>query len=302
MNIPGRPRVIAVLTCFNRKPMTLACLNALEAAAAHAGVALHTIVVDDASTDGTADAVREAFPWAEVVMGSGALYWNRGMHVGFGRALEQAADHYLWINDDTLLLPDALQRLLEQAQALHQAHGRPAIVVGATADERGRISYGGSVARSRFKRFTYRSVWDDRAPVPCHAMNGNCVLIPREVALQVGNLDPVFEHAMGDTDYALRARQAGHPLYVAAGIVGRCANNSAKGTFNDRSLPVSRRWHLMMGRKGLPVRSWLYFTHKHGGVLWPLYFVWPYAKVVLTGWQWPSRCGRASKRSAIKAP
>lgn len=302
MDTSEQRRVIAVLTCFNRRPMTLACLAALETAAAHAAVALGAIVVDDASTDGTAAAVREAHPWAEVVPGSGSLYWNRGMHLGFGRALERVADYYLWINDDTVLQPDSLQRLLAQAQALQHEHDRPAIVVGATADDSGRISYGGSVAHSRFKRFTYRPIWSDRTAMPCHVMNGNCVLIAREVALHVGNLDPVFEHAMGDTDYALRATRAGYPLYVAAGIVGRCANNPASGTFNDRSLPLRARWRLILHRKGLPVRSWLAFTRKHGGVLWPLYFTWPYAKLLLTGWQRPSRPGRASKRSAIKVP
>ena len=52
MNVPGR-RIVAVLTCFNRKALTLACLEALEVAARHAGVELSAIVVDDASPDGT---------------------------------------------------------------------------------------------------------------------------------------------------------------------------------------------------------------------------------------------------------
>jgi GT2 family glycosyltransferase len=272
----------------------------LQAAAERASVALRAIVVDDASTDGTADALRGAFPWVEVVSGSGALYWNRGMHAGFERALRATADHYLWLNDDTLLQADALQRLLEQAERVRRADGRPAIVVGATADAGGRVSYGGSVAHSRLKRFSYHPVWHEREPQRCDAMNGNCVLIPRAIALQVGNLDPVYEHAMGDTDYALRARRAGYAVYVAAGIVGRCSNNPAKGTFNDRSLPLTTRWRLMMGRKGLPVRSWWHFTRRHGGLLWPLYFTWPYAKLALTGWQ--RAPGAAAERTAAKAP
>jgi GT2 family glycosyltransferase len=301
LNAAGTPVVVAVLTCFNRKLLTLDCLASLKASADRAGVELRAIVVDDASTDGTADAVKRSFDWVEVLAGSGALYWNRGMHLGFGRALQQQADHYLWLNDDTLLLPDGLQRLLDQSSALRQAQGHPVIVVGATADASGRVSYGGSVARSRFRRFSYQRVWSEHRPLACDAMNGNCVLIPREVAMRVGNLDPVFEHAMGDTDYALRARRAGHGLYVAAGIVGRCSNNSAKGTFNDRSLPFARRWQLMLGRKGLPWRSWLRFTRKHGGVMWPMYFLWPYAKLIVTAMR-PVGGRPAVKESVTKAP
>ena len=296
----GTLRVVAILTCFNRKAMTLSCLAALKVAAVHARVDLRAILVDDASTDDTAAAVRQSFPWVDVVAGSGSLYWNRGMHLGFERALLQSADHYLWLNDDTLLLPDALLRLLDQFRAVRHADGRPAIVVGATSDAAGRVSYGGSVARSRFRRFTYQPVWSERDPQVCDVMNGNCVLIPHEVASKVGNLDPAFEHAMGDTDYALRARRAGYRVYVAAGTVGRCSNNSAKGTFNDRSLPLAKRWKLMLGRKGLPLRSWLRFTRKHGGILWPLYFVWPYAKLIATAAR-PLKGSRGAKESVMKA-
>jgi GT2 family glycosyltransferase len=291
--------VVAILTCYNRKAMTLACLAALKVAAVHARVKLRAILVDDASTDGTAAAVQETFPWVDVIAGSGSLYWNRCMHLGFARALRQPADHYLWLNDDTLLLPDALRRLIDQCQSLQQAVGRPVIVVGATSDASGRVSYGGSVAQSRFRRFTYRPVWSDREPQVCDVMNGNCVLIPHDVASDVGNLDPAFEHAMGDTDYALRARRAGYRVYVAPGTVGRCSNNSAQGTFNDRSLPLARRWQLILGRKGLPLRSWLRFTRKHGGVLWPLYFAWPYAKLIATAAR-PLRGSRSAKESAMK--
>ena len=261
--------------------MTLSSLTALEASAKQAGVNLTAILVDDASTDGTVAAVRSAFAWVEVIESSGSLYWNRGMHKGFGLALQRPADYYLWINDDTVLLPDAVERLLKQSVQLQAVEGKPVIVVGATA-ERGsnNISYGGRVARSRFRPFAFELVWSESEPVPCETMEGNCVLIPHGVAMRVGNLDPFFEHAMGDTDYALRAGRQGFKLFVGAGIVGFCSRNPAVGTYFDKSLPLRTRWRLMLGRKGLPVRSWLHFTRRHGGPLWPMYFLWPYAKLI----------------------
>lgn len=277
-------RVVGVLTCFNRKPMTLACLEALHASAREANVDLQMIVVDDASSDGTAAAVRAGFPQVELIEGSGALFWNRGMHQGYGLAMQRPADYYLWINDDSHLVPDAIGRLLRQSVQLRQEQGKPVIVVGAMAERgSGRITYGGRVAGSSLRRFNYHMVWSPTEPMRCDVIEGNCVLIPREIALRVGNLDPVFEHAMGDTDYGLRAGRAGFGCFVSAGVIGYCSDNPVSGTHSDTSLPLRKRWRLLLGRKGLPVRSWLHFTRRHGGPLWPLYFSWPYARLLWSG-------------------
>ena len=153
-------RVIAALTSFNRRELTLASLEALQKAAEFAHVEVRAVLVDDASPDGTAQAVRRRFPWVEVVGGSGALFWNRGMHEAFGRALQCDVDYYLWLNDDTLMTQDSLASMLQQSNALVQAHGRAVIIAGATAtvgDQR--ITYGGRVARSRFRRLRSCAPW-----------------------------------------------------------------------------------------------------------------------------------------------
>lgn len=280
--VAGGVRLIAVLTCFNRKALTLGALAALERAAAFAGVAVDTIVVDDASTDGTSAAIRAQFPSAQVIEGDGSLFWCRGMHRGMQEALRREASHVLWLNDDTRLNQGAVRHLLDQAEMLRLRDGREAIVVGATSDGAGRLTYGGDVSAGGWRRFRYTRVGGESAPVPCDAMNGNCVLIPMTVARAVGNLDPTFEHAMGDTDYALRSAKAGYGVYVAAGFVGVCSVNPVRGSFNDVSLPLRARWRAILHRKGLPWRSWLQLTRRHGGVIWPVYFAWPYLRMTVS--------------------
>lgn len=271
----------AILTSYNRRDSTLECLARLETAARIAGIAPKAVLVDDASTDGTADAVAGHFPWVRIERGDGALFWNRGMHRAQAVAMQEAVDFLLWINDDTLLVDDALVRLLATHDALMARDGRPAIIVGATVDRvSGAPTYGGAVAVNRLRRFTYRRLGLVNEPTECEVMNGNVVLLPMAVARVVGNLDPVFEHAMGDTDYALRARKAGFRVAVAPGFVGHCANNPTAGSFLDASLPFRTRWAKMLSRKGLPLRSWMHFTRRHGGWAWPLYFVWPYARLL----------------------
>jgi len=277
-----RPRLAVILTCFNRKQKTLDSLSALAANVDLDLIELSVVLVDDGSTDGTAEAVNAAFPWVQVVVSVGNLYWCRGMHMAFDIALKAGHDYYLWLNDDTMLNLDAVSRLLQCESNLRKKLGQPVIVAGSTVDaETGDISYGGEVRAPGLRRSRFLRVIPGTVAQKCDSMTGNIVLIPDEIARVVGNVDASFEHAMGDTDYALRAGQHGFGIWVGPGVFGTCSDNSQSGTFNDADLPLARRWKQMMSRKGLPWRSWLVFTRRHMGVLWPLYFVWPYLKLVI---------------------
>lgn len=276
--------ICALLTCFNRREHTLACLQALEVAAAQPRVRLHAVLVDDSSTDGTAQAVRARYPWVEIESGDGSLFWCRGMSRAMSVGMQQQHDFYLWLNDDTLLRPDAVSRLLACEQSLRQRRDDACIVVGSTVDAATDVfSYGGTRRDSFWLPMRFVPVLPTEEPQRCDAMNGNIVLMSTEVALRVGNLDARFEHAMGDTDYSLRACRKGVAVWVAPGIHGSCSDNPRRDTFLDQGLPLRQRWRRMMGRKGLPWRSWLVLTRRHAGLLWPLHFAWPYVRVMVEG-------------------
>jgi GT2 family glycosyltransferase len=276
-------RLCAVLTSFNRKEKTLACLAALQASRDVDHVVLQAVLVDDASSDGTATAVRQRFSWVEVVEAEGDLYWCRGMHRAFALAMAQAPDVLLWLNDDTFIEADGLARLLACHDDLRRERGQPVIVVGSTHDSlAGQVTYGGERRVSPWRPARFRKVEPQSQPVRVDTFDGNIVLISRPVAQQVGNLDPVFEHAMGDLDYGLRASKLGVELWLAPGWYGVCDGNAVAGTFLDPALPWRRRWKLMMSRKGLPPRSWWHFNRRHSGLLGPLVFAWPYLRTLMS--------------------
>lgn len=274
-------KISVLITCHDRKSKTLLCLDALYQAKLPAGFHLEVVLVDDGSTDGTSGAVSERYPDVTLFRGDGTLFWSRGMYEAQAIATRADPDFILWLNDDTLLFPSAIERLLAAFQEIEGRSLGPAIVVGATSDPvTGVLTYGGATSRNRLKRFTYAKVWDPKVPVECEAINGNIALIPKEIVIALGNIDPEFEHAMGDTDYSLRARQKGFRVFVAPGFVGQCSANPSQGTFRDESLPVSVRWKKFIDRKGFPPRSWLHFVRRHGGFAWPLYFAYPYLNFI----------------------
>lgn len=277
-------RVCVLITAFNRRAFTLECLRKLTRNLGLQHVALGAVLVDDGSTDGTSEAVKSEFPWVEIVRGDGSLYWCRGMHAAWQVARQRRYDYYLWLNDDTRLNPDSVARLLDCESKLSAGGANSVIVVGSTVDEQaGNLTYGGEVRAAWWRPIRFVKVQPTNEAQPCTSMNGNIVLIPADTARLVGNLDPAFEHAMGDTDYALRANKLGVGVWVAPGIHGTCGHNEMSNTYMDPSLPLTKRWRQMLGRKGLPWRSWLVLTRRHAGFLWPIYFVWPYARLLLSG-------------------
>jgi GT2 family glycosyltransferase len=168
-----RPRVCALLTSFNRRDKTVSCLQRLGASAAAHGIELSAVLVDDGSTDGTAALVSEAFDWVHVIVNQAEpLFWCRGMHRAFAAALEKGYDHYLLLNDDTMLDDDALPRLLSDAAACASRTQMPVIVVGSTRDSKlGTLTYGGQNRPNPGKYTTFVKIepagWRPSMPTSC---------------------------------------------------------------------------------------------------------------------------------------
>lgn len=273
-------KIAVLMACYNRRDKTVACLEHLAIAAGRSGIDYRLFLFDDGSTDGTAEAVQKMEPDAVILRGDGSYFWNRSMNRAFEAAMQEGFPAYLWLNDDTMLRPEAFDLLLA---ARDSAARGEAIVVGAISDpEGGHTTYGGwRYVEPRFRPFLARLLDPTDSLQAVDVMNGNVVMITDGAARKLGNLDPVFEHGMGDTDYSKRARKLGIPVLLTAGYVGACSRNPLKGTHRDKALPLLQRVQQIFSRKGLPWRSWLTMCWRHGGVLWPVHFLWGYAKVIL---------------------
>lgn len=274
-------KIAVAMTCHNRRNTTLACLRALFNSSGPDIASIDVYLVDDGSTDGSAQAIKTAYPNVTVLSGAGDLYWSRGTRAAVAEALTRPYDYFLLLNDDTTLYKDAVRTLVRTEQSIRASCGRPSIVTGSVQDPvTGSITYGGLRRASPWRPTRWNLVVPTDKPERVDTMNGNAVLIPREVIDRVGNLDERYVHGMGDLDYGLRAQRLGYAVY-AGPYVGTCPRNSARGTFLDGSIGLRRRFHHLLSPKGLPPAQWWTFTRQHAGVAWPLYFGWPYIRVLL---------------------
>lgn len=295
-------RLAALLTCHNRKSMTLACLKALFNQELPNEVTIDAYLVDDGSTDGTAEAVAQSYPQVKILQGDGSLFWNGGTHLAFAEASKYDYDFYLWLNNDTFLDPNALSNLLETYNYLRDQSEHRAIITGSTCDSKTKaLTYGGVVRRSRWRPLKFDLVEPGEQAKRCDTMNGNCVLIPRSVVQIVGNLEPAFTHYAGDWDYGLRARRQGCTVWIAPGYVGTCSQNYQPGSEADSPIDIGEGLKKLSQPKGLPVREqvlhpfweWKVFAQRYGGLLWPIYWLIPYRRLL-----WSSMLGSSKQNQA----
>ena len=107
--------VVAVVVAYNRRELLLEVLEALEAQT-HPLSAV--VVVDNASTDGSGDAARNAAPGADVVTLSRNTGGAGGFAVGTARAMAEHQADWVWLmDDDTVPTPTALAELLAAVEA-----------------------------------------------------------------------------------------------------------------------------------------------------------------------------------------
>ena len=275
--MPGLLRVAVMMTCHNRRDLTERCLESLTKATNYAtgAVTVETFLVDDGSTDGTSDRVRQRFSWVHVIEGAGDLYWCGGMRLAWQHAEEGDFDAYLWLNDDVALAPDALVRLADALGERHREEGKAVILVGATRDESG----AGPPAAS------YGSLGDRGVQPPgdvarrIELFNGNIVLVTREAFRSIGSLSAAYTHGLGDIDYGIRAKRKGVPVWLAAGYLGSCESN-AVARWRRPDLPFLIRLRELHRPTGCPPWQLARLVWSNGGWWFPWSVLKLYAQTV----------------------
>ena len=251
-------KIAVLLTVHNRKQKTLECLRNLYSQQITKDYVFDVYLTDDGCTDGTSEAVSQEFPKINIVKGDGNLFWNRGMHAAWSEAEKQCYDFYLWLNDDTYLLDNALSYILNMSEN----RCNNSIIIGTTLDsEMKSLTYGGFDKAGRF-------ISEVKEVMECYTWNGNIVLIPKSVYERVGKNDPVFHHAIGDTDYGLRARKFQIKSYLSDKPCGICDLHSSIPKWRDPQQTVIKRLKYLYapGNNGSNPIDFFIFKKRHYGL------------------------------------
>lgn len=189
-----------------------------------------TIVVDNASGDGSADYIREHFPEVIVIESDKNLGFGNANNVGMKYAREHDCDYVFLLNQDTWVDADMMEKLVEAAEK-HPGYGVYS-PVHLSVDEK-RINM-------QLQFPNPRSFISD---VYCGAMqeiyditysNAAGWLIPRKTLETVGGFTPMIYHYGEDDDYMNRLNYFGMPMALVP--AARMVHDSGKRLDNAEEL------------------------------------------------------------------
>jgi hypothetical protein len=199
-------RLVAVVVSWNGREDTLAALESLRG--------IQTVVVDNGSADGSADAVAERFPDVELIRAGVNLGFAGGNNAGIRRALDLGADWVLLVNNDATVEPGLVEALERAAEARPDA-GVLACKVLFAGD---RVWYGGAgfdpyLGRSRHDRFGEPDTAE--APRDTARATGAGMAASRAAIEAAGLLDEELFLYGEDLEWCLRIRAAGFAIVYA---------------------------------------------------------------------------------------
>mgnify|MGYP001545944239 CR=1 FL=1 len=233
-------KLFAVIVTYNGLRWIDRCLSSLQ----NTNGSIHSVVIDNGSTDGTVEAVQARFPEVELVRSERNLGFGQANNIGLRMALERNADHVFLLNQDAWVTPSTIGQLVRHAErdprygVLSPMHRNGAgdaleldfstyIVPGKCPD------LYSDIALDRLRDQTY----------PVEFVNAAAWLISRKCLTTVGGFSPSFFHYAEDDNYVDRMRY--HKLLV--GIVPTTwvhhdrVHNSENPFFTDpKALSVRR--------------------------------------------------------------
>jgi GT2 family glycosyltransferase len=213
------PHLYVVIPVHDRLALTRACLSALERQTIDE---FTVVIIDDGSSDGTADVVKREFPRAVLLHGDGSLWWAGAMNAGIAWVLNHAGteDLVLTLNNDTIPSEGYLEGLLSAHDAapraligstLVSAHDRCTII-----DAGVRVNWLTAKYHVAGRGAAYRDrAGEGRQLAAVDVLSGCGTLVPLQAYRNAGPYDQErLRHYAADFEFSRRALRRGHSLFV----------------------------------------------------------------------------------------
>lgn len=251
------PRVAAVVLNWNGGEINRKCLDSLLACD-YPNLAI--LFVDNGSTDGSLEDIRERYPQIETLVNEENLGFTGGNNRGIDHALDAGAEMVLLLNNDVVVPEGFLQPLVDELK--REGHG----IVGPKVLEPsgkvwcagGELAFHQNVSRLRGYGASDNGSFDRIEPVDY--LPACCILISREVFERIGLLDEDYFCYLEDVEFCLRASRAGYPVtYFPDVKVCHYCSQSTGGGYSAARKYMNAVNSVRFLRKYGSLKGWLAF-------------------------------------------
>ena len=235
-------RLAIIIVSYNARADLVRCIESLHAHRPH--IDHQIVVVDNASSDGAADAVRAKWSDVNVVDAGGNLGFSRANNLGIRQT---SSELVLLLNPDTVVEDDAIDTLVGRLESRPDvAVAGPRLVDGSGKAE---LSFGPMITPFAEARQKMLVRWNDQgvAPIVKYVdsltrreqdvdwVSGACLLVRRADTEAVGLLDERYFMYVEDVDFCAAIRAKGRrvlftPTAQVVHLRGRSAASSATAT------------------------------------------------------------------------
>jgi len=239
-----QPKVSVIIINWNQETFTADCIDSLKKVTYPT---YDVIVVDNHSTDGSYEALSERYSGdATFIRNRDNLGFCGGNNAGIRRALDKGADYLCILNNDTVVEPDFLAPLVETAES----DGTIGMVGGKVCcfEPRERIwQMGAAIDFRSGKCFFYGDpLFDEKkgaAVFDADYISGCLMLAKAPVVRRIGMFDEIFFSYFEDTDWCLRAKEAGY----------RVVTDQRSVIYHRVSSSITSRAKYYMAHRNLPL-------------------------------------------------
>ena len=209
------PKVAVIIINWNGLSDTLECLNSLARSSYRNA---RIVVVDNASSDGSAEMIVGTHPEVDVLRNSKNEGFSKGNNIGICYALERGAEYIWLLNNDTEVEVDTLTRLVNVAESSSEIGLVSPIIQ--YFGEKTKIQFAGSYIDIKTFEIHYPGSKERAGAAfqtgPNVLLWGTALLIKRDVIEKIGLLNERFFAYWEDTEYSLRSLKSGYRNVVCA--------------------------------------------------------------------------------------
>lgn len=213
----------------------------------------HILVVDNGSTDGSVEVLKEEFPQVEMVL----LSENTGFAPAVNRGLERTKTPYgLLLNNDTTVEPDFVQRMEEAMEAHKDAFSVSAkmlmmqdnSLLDGAGDLYCALGWAFALGKGKIASENYTK------PARIFSSCGGAVIYRMELFEEVGLFDENHFAYLEDVDLGYRARIAGYSNWYEPSAVVYHAGSAFSGSrYNEFKVALSSRNSVYLVLKNMPL-------------------------------------------------